>query len=292
MLHLTNGESAAGTLRESGVEGAVVAWQDILHEGPVPAHLTLEGLTEVRARFLAEGNHGTLEEIRREFAARDAALRAARHVVLWFEHDLYDQLQLLQILATLAHQPETTAELIVIDRFPGVVPFHGLGQLTAPQLASLWPQRRRVTPADLALAQRAWEAFTASNNPAALRELLDGDLTALPLLRRALERLLEEFPTSPTGLGRTERQLLDVIAAGAQRFADIFRANQAKETAPFMGDTVVHARLAALVTAPTPLLSSAPYALTDAGRRVLAGEADARKLNGLDRWIGGTHLTQ
>lgn len=33
-----------------------------------------------------------------------------------------------------------------------------------------------------------------------------------------------------------------------------------------------------------------PYALTGAGGRVLAGEVDARQLNGIDRWIGGVHL--
>jgi len=30
--------------------------------------------------------------------------------------------------------------------------------------------------------------------------------------------------------------------------------------------------------------------LTDAGARVLAGEADHVSLNGVDRWIGGVHL--
>lgn len=59
-----------------------------------------------------------------------------------------------------------------------------------------------------------------------------------------------------------------------------------------MGDTVVQARIASLVNAPVPLLTPAPHALTDTGGRVLAGETDARELNGLDRWIGGTHLKQ
>jgi hypothetical protein len=52
------------------------------------------------------------------FAERDGALRSARQVVLWFEHDLYDQLQLLQILATLSNQPGTAAEMICIDGGP------------------------------------------------------------------------------------------------------------------------------------------------------------------------------
>jgi hypothetical protein len=30
--------------------------------------------------------------------------------------------------------------------------------------------------------------------------------------------------------------------------------------------------------------------ITDAGARVLSGEADQVRLNGIDRWIGGGHL--
>jgi hypothetical protein len=31
--------------------------------------------------------------------------------------------------------------------------------------------------------------------------------------------------------------------------------------------------------------------LTEAGREVLAGRADHARLSGIDRWIGGVHLT-
>jgi hypothetical protein len=34
-----------------------------------------------------------------------------------------------------------------------------------------------------------------------------------------------------------------------------------------------------------------PVALTATGRRVLDGEADHVELNGVDRWIGGVHLS-
>ncbi len=289
MLHLTNGDSAAATLRRTGVPGNVVAWRDILHEGPVPAGLTLEGLSDVRARFLATWGAGPFPEISASFGARDSALRTAGRVVLWFEHDLYDQLQLLQILATLAGQRGTVASMICIDAFPGVEPFHGLGQLTSTQLATLWPRRQRVTPAQLALGARAWKAFVAPEL-IALRHLLETDLSPLPFLRAALERWLEERPSDPTGLPRTERQILAAVAAGNQRFDDVFEANEAAESAPFLGDTVLENRITALIRARTPLLTREPYTLTPAGQRVLAGEIDARKLNGIDRWFGGVHL--
>lgn len=289
MLHITNGESAAGSLRDSGVPGRVIAWQDVLHEGPVPSGLTLEDMSAVRARFLADSNEASFLEVSASFNDRDRALRSARHVVLWFEHDLYDQLQLLQILATLTSAPGTTAELICIDAFPGVVPFYGLGQLTPMQLASLWPKRQLLTAGHLSLGARAWHAFTSPDRDA-VRQLLATDLGALPFLGDALRRLLDEYPAPPTGLGRTERQLLHAIARGISSFAGLFSANASAEAARFMGDTTVKSRLEALIQARTPLTTSEPYTLTAAGQRVLAGEVDARQLNGMDRWIGGVHF--
>jgi hypothetical protein len=289
MLHLTNGDSAAELLRRTGITGTVIPWRDILHEGPVPGGLALEAMSDVRARFLAATGAGSFTDLRREFGARDAALRSARQVVLWFEHDLYDQLQLIQILATLATQPETSAELICIGSFPGVHPFHGLGQLTPVQLASLWPDRRHVGSATLSVGARAWKAY-CSPDPLAIRQLLATDISSLRYLESALHRWLEEFPSPPDGLSRTERQILRAVAAGNKTFAEIFRANQEQESAPFMGDTVVHHHIAALTTARTPLLTREPVTLTAAGQRVLAGDADARDLNGTDRWLGGVHL--
>lgn len=289
MLHLTNGESAAESLRRSGVPGRVISWQDVLHEGPVPAGLTLEGMSDVRARFLAHWDGESFPAVSASFDERDGALRSARHVVLWFEHDLYDQLQLLQILATLSNEPGTAAEMICIDAFPGIVPFYGLGQLTPMQLASLWPKRQPVTAEQHSLGARAWKAFT-SPDPGAVLQLLATDLGALPFLGNALRRLLDEYPAPPTGLGRTERQLLQAIARGVRSFAELFAANAAAEEASFMGDTTVESRLEALIRARTPLVTPQPYTLTAAGQRVLAGEVDARQLNGIDRWIGGVHF--
>lgn len=54
MLHITNGDSVVDWLLAAGVPGAMLPWRDVLHEGPVPAGLSLQKLSEVRARFIAE----------------------------------------------------------------------------------------------------------------------------------------------------------------------------------------------------------------------------------------------
>jgi hypothetical protein len=281
MLHITNGDSAAGTIRETGIGGEVLAWRDVLHEGPVPSGLTLEQMSEVRSRFLASLGWGTYKEIRAEMAERDKRLRSASAVVLWFEHDLYDQLQLLQILSALAKKPPATLEMICIDGY--------LGSLDTRHMTALWPERKPVRRSQLILATAAWSAF-CSPHISELQKLVSDDLSALPFLKTALLRHLQEYPSDRNGLSRTERQILEAIAEGNGSFQDVYVATQRKEDDIYMGDSVVRMYVERMAAASTPLLTLDPLTLTAAGRRVLSGSLDHRKLNGVDRWMGGAHV--
>lgn len=141
--------------------GRIIAWKDVLLEGPVLAERSLEELREIRARYIARRGWAAYIDVLTDLTQRDAALadfRSHPEVVLWFEHDLYDQLQLIQLLDWFAGQGETKLSLICIGAFPGVEPFHGLGQLKPDQLSTLYPTRQRVIIAELELGQRAWQA--------------------------------------------------------------------------------------------------------------------------------------
>src|SRR4051812_31268852 len=134
-------------MRQARVAGDIVPWRDVLHEGPVPP-LSPAELRPVRAEYLSRLGPPTAADIEADLRARDerlgAALESGEPVVLWFEHDLYDQLQLIQILAGLPDGP-SAVELICIGAFPGRPAFAGLGELEPGELASLWPFRAPVT---------------------------------------------------------------------------------------------------------------------------------------------------
>jgi DNA-binding transcriptional MerR regulator len=292
LLHVTNGESAGNTLRQTGLGGAVLSWQDVLHEGPVPDVPPAE-LRVVRARFLSECGWGSERSLLDAFERRDRlfrhALEAQTRVVLWFEPDLYDQLQLLQALA-LAGDDEL--ELIQADE--------DLGPLPADELEALWTSRRPVSEGMRALAREVWDAVRAPD-PAGLAELLGRDTTALPHLASALRRLLEELPDVESGLTRTERQLLEPLLDGPKRPAELYLASQAREDAIFLGDAWAWKRLAELVPlveelpAAPPLGDSREFAaarvtLTRLGRDVLGGKADRMDAAPVDRWLGGTRV--
>jgi hypothetical protein len=270
-LHVTNGDSAAGTLAETGLGGEVLAWQDVLYEGPLPL-VDPARQRELRAAFLSSCGFGEEAEILTAFEARDRRLRqaldAGTPIVLWFEHDLYDQLQLVQILALAGEG--ASLELINVGTFPGRPDFRGLGELTADELESLWPQRRPVDADVLALGAEAWDAVR-SPDPTAVERFLERDTSALPFLRAALLRLLEERPDA-VGLSRSERQLLRPMLDGPRTRVELFLAAQDAEEAPFEGDVWAFRRLDRLAAGPRPLvrLDGERYELTDAGRAVLA----------------------
>jgi len=298
MLHITNGLVVAGLLRALGLKGDIVTFHDLLHDGPVQAGLGAVALRESRAAFLASGVGATRDDVLREFAARDEAVaRAARHdeVVLWFEHDLFDQLQVLQVLAMLPNGGR--------PRISAVQPGDYLGKHSPARLATLFTKRREVEASQRGAAAAAWAAFRSSD-PRALADLIPR-VGALPHLPAALQRHLQQFPSTTNGLSRTEAQALAAIAGGASRMADVYvQSHQEREEAVFMGDTgfLLHMRsifnsatpLAIVVRRQTPTGSLSledSVALTDEGLRVLEGHADRVRLCGIDRWLGGVHLS-
>jgi hypothetical protein len=300
-LHVTNGDSAAGTIREIGLGGQVLSWRDVLHEGPVPAGSPDE-LRAARARFLAGWAGTSVDEARHELEQRDAQLIGNHErYVLWFEADLYDQLQLIQVLDALAAADVAPGrvELVSAGEFPGVAHFGGLGELPADALAGLHAQRVTLGPEAVALARQAWAAFRASD-PGGLAALAAVRSRELRFLGEAIARLLQEYPWTGDGLSLTERRILQAIGEERSTAVELFRRVQARESRPYLGDTVLFDYLRALADCAHPLVEidgDAPtfgnrsVALTEIGRRAVAGSVDHLALNEPARWIGGVHLT-
>jgi hypothetical protein len=301
-LHVSNGD--ATDLPGTGLATRIIYWRDVLHEGPVPA-VGSEELRRIRAAFLAGMNVDDRNEGAAMFAERDRTLEANRdgEYVLWFEADLYDQLQIIQILARLAELgvPAERITLICIGEHAGIARFGGLGELTADQLREL-PHTNacaRLTPAALQLATQAWAAFRAPT-PEGLRAIAASRLGELRFLGEAFERLSREYPATRDGLSLTERRVLAAVADGAPDAGAAFVRAGSRETRPYLGDTFCFAMMDRMARCSEPLLLAEPVGrpvdrhtglrLTDTGAHVLAGAADHVTLNGIDRWIGGVHL--
>lgn len=287
-LHVTNGDSVVHLWKKAGITGTQVIWRDVLFEGPVPPALSLRELSAVRARYLAEAGYGNAIRLNRDFELRDFQIARAREfdaIVLWFEHDLFDQLHILQILEALreAGVDEGAAELVQSE--------HYLGMMTAEELGELYPKRRHITGTTVRSAAAAWKAFTSAD-PRDLEHAARQEYRGLPFMRAALRRLCEEYPAVGTGLSRTQRQILDVVSARELTAAEIFTRTQSQEEAPFQGDASIEREVRELATGPAPLLDAEEgrYRLTVLGRRILAGDADRYEGEVPERWIGGVRI--
>jgi hypothetical protein len=226
-------------------------------------------------------------------------------IELWFDPHPNDQLQLIWLLDHFRSHPETAAKLVF-----RLVDFDLLGSREA-ELRKFEVFDLPVTDAELNTASRSWQAY-CSPTPEACFDLLSSNLSALPMLRPALVELLEELPSGVTGLGATEMRLLEMLAWGFANTNPLFHLRTIRGTRIF-GEWEVGYLLDGLAFGPKPAVAGldeelrtlsrenlrdrhpaylrSRLSLTEFGKAIVAHKEDFSRQNPIDRWWGGTHLT-
>ncbi|MDD5530720.1 MAG: DUF1835 domain-containing protein [bacterium] len=314
ILHIHCGDCSADTLKKSTLKDDIIVWCDILSDGPTPSGLSTQKWLDIRSKHISKTTEQKLpvKKVRGWLSKQDKSLenfRNYKEVVLWFDACLFDQTILIRQLDWFSKQNmgKTKLSLICIDEFPGFKKFIGLGELNPKQMASLFKTRHPVTKKECALAQKAWSAF-CSPTPMTIQQLIKKNTSALPFLHDALIRHSEQFPSLKNGLNRLENTALEAVAKGKNKLIDIFIYASLKEERPFWGDTTLWECLHKLSKAKHPLLkvkggnlplwnppkdlSKWEVYITDTGKEILSGKKDFIKINGIDKWLGGTHINK
>lgn len=269
--HLRCGDDLRDRLPAAGWEGEYLSISDPVCVGPVSDGDLMAYLGE-RARFVARHARVDAGEARlrlgREYAALSGLQRFDR-VLLWFEHDLWDQAVLIRVLSLLAGRAPLEGRLLLMPADGRRAFVH----LPPEELALLEPAP--LTLRQIETGAEAWAAFAAPD-PTGLDRLTRRAL-ALPHLAAAMRRHLQDLPWRSDGLALTERQVLQAVAAGASDPGAVFAAQQAADPVFPATDLIlrdVHHRLSQgprrLVTPETP------WRLTPQGEAVLAGQARHR----------------
>jgi hypothetical protein len=224
-------------------------------------------------------------------------------VELWFDMRPRAQLKLIWLLDYFSSYPEAIPrlKLRLVDR--DMMEIHELGT---------WrPLAVDLTEKEFETARAAWQAYR-SPTPEACFDLLHRDLSALPMLKPALRDLLAELPSASTGLGATEMRILEMIGRGYSRTVDVFYRSDARQTHVY-NELELGYWLDGLAFGPLPAVSGlddelrtirkdnfrgrdeaykrSRLSLTDLGRALVAHKEDFSRHNAIDRWWGGTHLT-
>lgn len=307
VVHVRCGSDIQYGLTVAGFRGRFVEFADPFCQGPV-LDVSGDEHVAVRSAYLSAAYDlaykDALARGQREYAQLEAT-RSARHVVLWFEHDTYDQFILAFLLDYFfdGTRPETL-ELICIDHVDGVSNFIGLGQLAPEQLQVLWEERRRpVTEGMFRLGRSVWTAYR-QGDITCLVDIAATGTPALPQMAGALQRQLEELPSVQTGLSLTQFLTLDIIArdpgiTAGKAFGVLMRE---REPLPFLGDLMfwhvlqdlnqceqamiegIEPADTATEKTPWPLRA---LRLTALGEKVLAGRVDFLAVYKGKRFVGG-----
>src|SRR5262249_39193793 len=153
-LHLRCGSDIRSGLAAAGFQGEFLEVSYPYCHGPVttgPGHFEREAqyLVDLAGKHMNVTYEGALARRHTEEQQLAASGEKYERIVLWMEHDCFDQLVLVRCLANYATAAAPKVlELIDIDYFPGRsadgAPMHfiGLGQLPQEALRLLWAQRR------------------------------------------------------------------------------------------------------------------------------------------------------
>jgi len=297
-VHIRCGSDIRQPLKDAGFAGDFLEFSDPLWLGPLSD-------AEEHARIIAEAAGmspaAVATKLRREHDELAVAADRYGRIVVWCEHDPYDQLCLARVLAEFvgrARLPQI--ELIAVDGFPAIERFIGLGQLSPAALRLLWEGRIAVSPRLLALGAAVWDALR-DPSPRALHAIAAGGTPELPIMAGALVRHLHELPHA-NGLSATQEAALRVLRGGPQTVAQLFWIVDTQiDTLPFMGDLFFAAVLRDLQRVKRPPIRvhedtlSQPWprqrlSLTPSGVALLDGGLDWMSLDPPERWVGGVRI--
>ena len=306
-LHVRCGSDLAPLLKQAGFVGEYLEYSDPFCQGPLPAG---EDWLTHRAGFLA-GAYGPFLD--RDLDIITAALTQAEHalthaavsherVVLWCEHDSYDQLMLARCLGAFATSRPAILELVQVNDHPGSERFVGLGQLPANAFPSLWRQRQQITREQIDSGVHVWDALREPD-PRPLASLARTGVPGLPFMAAALHRHCQEFPSVNDGLGLTERLVLELLSQRPYRMGEIFHAlTTVLDPLPFLGDVMLRFILESMKRVDRPVFTAIAddadnrwfreaLAITVTGQQVLHGTVDFLSLNPPDRHLGGATIS-
>ncbi|MBR0690567.1 hypothetical protein JQ594_31975 [Bradyrhizobium manausense] len=309
---ILTGWGGGSELARSGLAEIIIPFHFQFEWGPLPSAEKLSAYFAAYTTNLGPADHWS-DWVRWPRGAKGRRLSLVEfcepydEIELWFGATARDQLQLVWLLDHLSGCPGLVQKLglRLLDSDLMFYPDYDFtrGEPHIPVLD--------VAAEEFETAKLAWSAYCAPT-PEACIDLLHRDLSALLMLRPALLELLAELPSPLTGLGATEMRFLEMLACGYVNTNALFHLRSLRRTFVF-GEFDLGSLLEGLALGPKPAVAGlgdelrtidsknlrarhevylrSRLSLTKFGKAILARQEDFSRHNPIDRWWGGTHLT-
>ena len=281
-LHILNGDAFASVFEPPAKSDRVAVFRSALFEGPIGPGPFEPPLRTLRDHFYVS-EYGADAEMVARWTDEDRSVTETNHhsVTLWFEDDLYCAVNLIYLVATLR-----AGQLHLVMTH---VPHERLGSgVTGARVRELYDSRQIIGERELHEVRGAWSAYASTD----YETLADAAAAASwAPVRLMFDRHLRRFPSAANGLDPIENAILVKTEEGGE---DLIPNVLSKSEIFGATDVAVIKRMQRLAAEPLPLVrfsgQDSRAELTSDGASVLRGEADAIRLRGIDRWLGGIHL--
>ena len=244
ILHVLNGDETLRAFDETGLDGDVLVWREVLSEGPLQENVSSANFWSARAKWVSNTFDDPAEDYQNKVVGELGKLNGHfEEINLWFEYDLHCQVNLMGVLQMLNQKTDLSAPavyLICPADHPDVDDFRGMGQLDADQLENLYDNRERLNDWEFQLAAEAWPLYV-NNDAAKLAEWINENSFwgALSLLKPALQAHIKRLQINAGGLNYIEKRLLDIYQAGTTDRLEIYKAFWFTEKIYGMGDSEI-----------------------------------------------------
>lgn len=241
-LHILNGDSTAESFAKSSLQGDVLIWREMLCEGAL--HKNIGSDTFWKRRYDFFENELGIEKIEyfdktiKEIIKLDD-LSKYSEVVLWFEYDLFCQINLLGACTYLlkSFRKDIRYYLICTGKEKGKQQLQSLTDYHPNHYQTLFDNKIKLSRNNLLFAETCWNLYV-ENDADKLKSFDFKSHPKFEYLPMAMEQHLQRFP-GKNGLNQIETKILEIIDAGISDKKDIVKALlfwQAKETVYGFGD--------------------------------------------------------
>lgn len=213
ILHITNGDSFTDRLKSLKIKGDIITWREMLCEGRTLNNVGSESFWKTRFDFLNKNYKVTkstfIERTLKEYRSLCNHKKQDK-IVLWFEYDLFCQVNMLAVLSWLKmHRRYAEISVACSGKIDGEDKMFTLNQLSDEQLYNLYDESTLLKQDDIEYADYIWQLY-CSDNPIRLENLTDFDKYNFPYIKDAIDAHLKRFPTIKNGLNVIENNVLNV----------------------------------------------------------------------------------
>lgn len=216
ILHITNGDSTTNYLQKLNIQGDFITWREMLCEGKTEVKVGSEQFWKSRFDFLKQSYKIT----KKQFI--DLTLKEYRNlcnqktqekIVLWFEHDLFCQVNMLAVISWLKrYRKGRKISLVCSGSVLGSDKLYGLSQLSKKQIQNHYKNKIELTQNDIEYADYVWQLY-CSNNPLQLQNVQQYQPSkTFTYLTNGILAHLQRFPSLGNGLNTIENNIITIAS--------------------------------------------------------------------------------